>query len=364
MVLTHFKALLGPLGIYQHARGRQPRLEEGYCTDDNARALQFLTELIAARQAEGDLQAEVTIAAQHCWQFVIDAQAPNGRFRNFRDVHGRWLDADGSEETQAHTLRALASVVKHTKNEHQRQAARVMMERLLPHVLTFQYARSVAEAAIGLADMAIEDVSAAVLRHCQRRLLTAWDETADASWHWFESQLTYANALLPHGVLMTMVALGDRSEQRAQDVLETSARFLVQATIREAVFHPIGNDDWYDRGGARARFDQQPIEAHTMFDFLLSLASERSVPVETVAAPYLWFLGHNSEGLAVADGRTGACGDGLRRKHVNENCGAESTMAYLRSELLLERAAAAVRQGVARQRQQLPHAWARAESPT
>ncbi len=43
--LAHFGAMMGPQGLYQHATIRTPLLSEGYCTDDNARAIQMLVRL-------------------------------------------------------------------------------------------------------------------------------------------------------------------------------------------------------------------------------------------------------------------------------------------------------------------------------
>ena len=41
-----------------------------------------------------------------------------------------------------------------------------------------------------------------------------------------------------------------------------------------------------------------------------------------------WFLGRNDLGLALYDFSTGGCSDGLHRDRVNENQGAESTLAF------------------------------------
>jgi hypothetical protein len=46
-----------------------------------------------------------------------------------------------------------------------------------------------------------------------------------------------------------------------------------------------------------------------------------------------WFHGRNSLGQPLADRRSGACFDGLQPTGVNHNQGAESTLAYLWTEL-------------------------------
>ena len=41
-----------------------------------------------------------------------------------------------------------------------------------------------------------------------------------------------------------------------------------------------------------------------------------------------WFLGRNDLGIPLYDSGTGGCADGLHRDRVNENQGAESTLAF------------------------------------
>jgi len=46
-----------------------------------------------------------------------------------------------------------------------------------------------------------------------------------------------------------------------------------------------------------------------------------------------WFHGQNSLGQSLVDIRSGGCCDGLQRSGVNRNQGAESTLAYLWTEV-------------------------------
>ena len=48
-----------------------------------------------------------------------------------------------------------------------------------------------------------------------------------------------------------------------------------------------------------------------------------------------WFLGYNDLLMPVADAATGGCRDGLHSSRVNQNQGAESTLAFLMSLLEL-----------------------------
>jgi hypothetical protein len=50
---------------------------------------------------------------------------------------------------------------------------------------------------------------------------------------------------------------------------------------------------------------------------------------------YQWFLGTNDLALPLYDPSTGGCADGLHSKGINLNQGAESTLAYWISHLVV-----------------------------
>jgi hypothetical protein len=102
-------------------------------------------------------------------------------------------------------------------------------------------------------------------------------------------------------------------------------------------FVPIGSNGFYQRGGERARFDQQPVEAQAMVSACLEayrVTSDKRWRKEARRA-FEWFLGRNDLNLPIYDPTTGGCRDGLHPDRVNENQGAESTLAFLQSLLEL-----------------------------
>ena len=52
---------------------------------------------------------------------------------------------------------------------------------------------------------------------------------------------------------------------------------------------------------------------------------------EQARRAFEWFLGRNDLGLELYDPSTGGCRDGLHEDRVNQNQGAESTLAFLLS---------------------------------
>jgi hypothetical protein len=100
-------------------------------------------------------------------------------------------------------------------------------------------------------------------------------------------------------------------------------------------FTPIGCRGFHQRGEQRARFDQQPIEAYatvaaSLDAYRVTGDSEWRRQAQTV---FSWFLGNNDLGIPLFDATTGACFDGLRPDRVNQNQGAESTLAFLLASL-------------------------------
>ncbi len=158
----------------------------------------------------------------------------------------------------------------------------------------------------------------------------------DEDWVWPENCLSYANGKLPHALL-----LGGQWMNRG-DLIEmglNSLEWLLRVqTGRDGVFSPVGNHGWFQRGGQKAAFDQQPIEAQAMIDACLEAHNTTGDQhwVSEARRCFNWFLGKNDLGESLYDYETGGCCDGLGAEGVNRNQGAESTLAFLRSLLALK----------------------------
>ena len=116
---------------------------------------------------------------------------------------------------------------------------------------------------------------------------------------------------------------------------EASFDFLDRVTTVEGVFWPVGSSDWYPHGEEKSLYDQQPVEAVTMADAALAgfalLGDEKCLAAFRRA--HAWFHGQNSLRQPLVDVHCGSCYDGLQPSGVNRNQGAESTLAYLWTEL-------------------------------
>ena len=149
----------------------------------------------------------------------------------------------------------------------------------------------------------------------------------DPTWPWPDTRLTYANAVLPEALVAIGTALGDDDTLHAGlDLLH----WLVAQETRHGHLSLTPAGGWED-GDERPGFDQQPIEVAALAE--ASWRAFRSTRQE-VWLGYLdrcvrWFLGDNDSGMALYDDVSGAGFDGLHAHGVNQNQGAESTLAAL-----------------------------------
>jgi hypothetical protein len=328
------------IGIMQHAIGSRPDPDHGYCTDDVSRALQV--DLLHQRELGW---SAVAGSAWRNLRFLTDAFVERtGQFRNFRLVGGAWIDAPGSEDCQGRALHALGDAIATAGDPTLVQAAASLFERALPQADRLGALR--ATASVVLACDAVlrgdaRDPVAATMRRLAERLLAAFEPAMGDTWPWPEPVLTYENGL----VVRALIVAGTR--QRDPRMLHTGLRVLdwliTVQTAPGGHLSPVGNR-WWIRDGARARFDQQPIEATSL---LLAAEAARAGTGDQRWAgvmewAYAWFLGRNDLGIPVADPARGASYDGLMPDGVNANQGAESTLMWLTA---LEHVRAARRDG-------------------
>jgi hypothetical protein len=326
--LDHLTALSDDTGIVQHATRDVPNRSTGYCTDDVSRA--FIVACLAA--AHPAQRAEAVRLGRVYLSFLHDAQTPDGRFHNFMAFDRTWLDESGSEDSFGRALWALGVGVHTAPLESWRSICDDLIANALPVVETLTHIRARAYAALGLS-MAYEAAPTArlslarALRGLGDGLKADYEAARADDWEWFETGLTYDNARLPEAMLRIGMALNDG------ELIEIGLRtlgFYESLVVEDRIFVPIGNAGWYERGGRRARFGQQPLEAASLVDVaLVALAVTGDQRYRRLAETGLeWFYGRNSRNVVMATG--GGCYDGLEELGVNRNMGAESTLVSRR----------------------------------
>ena len=334
--LDHLHHLTDETGILQHAIFTIPNYREGYTTDDNARALMvslLLEEL-------GNTEA-IDLSTRYLAFIWYAFNAETRRFRNFMDYQRNWLEDSGSDDSHGRALWALGAVLGRSATPTlQNMAGRIFQQSLLA-ILKTTSPRAWAFALIGIHDYLqrfVGDRRAGQVRdELAGRLIALYQDNRLDEWRWFENQLTYCNAALPHAMLLCGQSTSNAAMTEAGVESLNWLAGLQSADTEDRHFVPIGCNGFYQRGGERARFDQQPVEAQAMVSACLEanrITGKKRWHKEARRA-FEWFLGRNDLQLPVYDPKTGGCRDGLHSDRMNENQGAESTLAFLQALLEL-----------------------------
>jgi hypothetical protein len=329
--LDHLARLSDDTGILQHAVFSVPRYDDGYCLDDNARALLLVTGI---EDAGAEDRKTIQSLATRYLAFVSHAFNEERRqFRNTMSYSRRWLEECGSEDSHARALWALGAVVGRSVEPGRQSLAGSLFHRALPAVERFASPRAWAYTLLGIdeylrAFQGDRDVQS-VRRALAERLLALYRRTGDVAWPWFEDRLTYCNARLSQALLVS----GHRMDH--EEMVSSGLRSLEWlASLQssdDGCFAPIGSNGFYIRGGTRARFDQQPVEACAMVSACLDAhrMTGHAPWARSARQAFDWFLGHNVLKEPLYDASTGGCRDGLHPDRVNQNQGAESTLSFL-----------------------------------
>jgi hypothetical protein len=335
----HLEAMTGELGIFQHAVGSRPDPAHGYCVDDVARALEV--DLLHAR---GLGWVAVARSAWRNLRFIEDAFDPaTGRFWNFRSIDGSWIGGPGSNDSLGRAMLALGETMDGAPDARLFEGALALFGRALPAAGKVTSPR--AQASVILAcdavarsvavagseeeqEAAVAKASALTLRRMATGLHARFLDFARPGWPWPESTLTYENGVLPRALIVAGHRLG--ADVMLAIGLQVLDWLIEVQTSPKGRFSPVGNG-WWPRGGTKAQFDQQPIEATALVLACEAAYNATKEPryLEAMERAYAWFLGANDLGVQIADPARGACSDGLTSTGVNTNEGAESTLMWL-----------------------------------
>jgi glycosyltransferase involved in cell wall biosynthesis len=324
--ITAVVAMSDTTGLLQHAIGIVPDRAHGYCLDDNARALMLMNV------AEGIDPAERTRWRQIYASFVQHAWNPDVRgFRNFMRFDRSWCEDVGSEDSNGRALWALGQTFATANEPSLRFWAKGLYDAALPHCSAEGSPRAVAFTMLGAAALLrqIPDHGASrdYLRTGADFLHRLLDASRRPDWAWFEAMLGYDNPRLSQALLEAGLALG---EARYRDAGLDSLTWIAERQIAgNGHFRPIGSDT-FGHAHTSLPYDQQPLEAQAAIEAAAAAWQASGDPVwqHHGLAAWRWFFGANDRGVALANLATGRCRDGINPRGVNENCGAESILAF------------------------------------
>ena len=329
--LAHINRLTDDTGIIQHAKFGIPNLKEGYCLDDNSRAL--LMVLMAYRQMK-DMRA-LELSPIYL-SYIHYLQNADGTFRNFLSFSRNFLDEVGSEDSFGRTIWALGYLLGNAPNDAYYQTGRLVFFNAAPNFEKLTSIRGIANTMIGISyylkSNPSDDSMTERLRNMAFSLVKHYEENETDEWEWFEALLAYDNGILPLALLHSAEILND---DKITKTALLAMDFLTSHTLKDNYLSIIGNEKWYKKEGERSIFAQQPIDAMAMvlmYHQAFHLTKDKDY-LNKLYTSFLWFLGENDLRMSLYDFETKGCCDGFESYGVNRNQGAESSLAYLISHL-------------------------------
>jgi len=334
--LTHIKRLTDDTGIVQHAKYGIPNLKEGYCLDDNSRALIMI--LMAHQQYHNKEAADLLPIYL---SYIHYMQREDGKFRNFLHFNRTYLDDIGSEDSFGRTIWALCYLMWNAPNNSYNEFARELFNKSYPVFKELKYIRGIANTLIGISyymriyssDEGMMDM----LNILTNKLLDSFTENTTKDWTWFEDKLTYDNGILPLALLHSYEITGNT---KVKQVALQAIEFLKKKTLYKDYLMPIGNMGWCCKEDKCAPlFDQQAIEVMAMvlmFEQAYHITKDETFLINMNTC-FAWFMGRNELHIPLYDHETNGCSDGLQYDSINRNQGAESTLAFFISYLSVVR---------------------------
>ncbi|RYL95853.1 glycosyltransferase [Sporolactobacillus sp. THM7-4] len=352
----HLEQMTDDTGLLEHALGPVPKRGEGYTTDDNCRALWTVSEWIHLMNQNSALNDSRTKSrlirlADIYLAFLVWAQEPDGHFYNNFAYDRSREDEQPSDDCLGRTLWSIARAYQCLPDEERRLVTSTLFKNGFRAIHGMTHPRGQAFELSALSVLLqsakneaeekpltkfIKSEAPDEIDRIESKLIRLYDNNSEADWHWFEPMMTYGNGVLPWALFQSYQVTGNPEALR---VAKSSIRFLMKKMVSpDDLIRPIGNNGWCTKDRL-SQWDQQPVEV-----MALALAVEQAAGCLRPQEEYhhviekcrSWFHGENDLHVPVISDEGGCC-DGLRSDGLNRNQGAESTIAYLQTELIYTR---------------------------
>ncbi len=343
--LQHVFRLTDDIGMIQFSNNDVPDIKSGYTLDDNSRALIALCEYYELTYDPFVLTSISKYATfiQRCQRFesgfynyvndILLFTAQNDEV-NLEDANGRAIWGIGRFLSIAHLLPSNMEGLTFSCKEVYEQTHHVLLGMHSPRAIAFAikgiYFASRNHHSDRANTLAIE---------LGQRLRNMYRHHNTEDWNWFESHLTYGNAVMPEAMLLMHTLTG---ENEYLVIAKNSMDFLIRKTMDLDGIHVVPNTNWNREGQNEAQCfkgGEQPIDVSYMILALETFHKKfpESEYSSRLSSAFSWFLGNNALKQIIYNPRTGGCHDGLELTNVNLNQGAESTLSYLLARLAMER---------------------------
>ena len=336
--LDHIKRLTTENGMIQFSAIATPDINSGYTLDDNSRALITITKHYELTRDANDLKL-----IKIYLNFIHFCQQEDGSFFNYVDYKGNYLpqnEIENLEDSNGRAIWALGQFIsgKSFLPKDLIETAIIIFEKALSGLEKFESPRAISFAIKGLHYYNLDKKKASItnlITSLADNLVSKYRGVSCDDWKWYEDYLTYANSLLPEAMLLAAISTGS---ELFRQIAKNTFDFLLSVIFKNDRIKVVSNHGWYFKGVPAHNFGEQPIDvAYTILalnTFYEAFGDEEYRTKIEIA--FDWFLGKNHLNQIVYNPKTGGCHDGLEEDHINLNQGAESTLSYLMSRLVLE----------------------------
>ncbi|NOX86714.1 MAG: glycosyltransferase [Chlorobi bacterium] len=337
--LKHIEHMTTEKGIIQFADIDIADINSGYTLDDNARALIALTRHYELTNEVSDLRL-INIYLD----YIIYCQRSDGSFINYVDedgsIHMR-NNVENLDDANGRAMWALGYFIsKDIFKDTLVEKAEACFKKALNVVEDIRSPRAMSYIIKGIYfynKKKENEKNKELVKIFTERLLENFNKVADKNWYWFEEYMTYANAVIPSALLYAWKITGNISYHI---IAKATFDFLLSKIFKDGQIRVISNRGWLKKGEQPTDgYGEQPIDvACTILalDLFYSELGELQYFTKLNIA-FDWFLGRNRIHQIVYNPVTGGCYDGLEKDGVNLNQGAESTVSYLLSRLVMEK---------------------------
>jgi len=334
--IDHIRNMTTDFGILQFSKISTPDIHSGYTLDDNARAMIALCKLYEARRNESDLK-RISIYLN----FIQFCQQNDGSFLNYVDAKKKFSlqnDETNLEDSNGRAIWSLGYLLslKEIVPPQFSKIAESILEKSLVCAEKIHSTRAMAFIIKGLYYQN-SPKNLPLLKELSNRLVKMYQNEAKDNWRWFESYLTYGNSVIPEALLYASLAAKD---DLYKQIAKESFRFLLSKIMLKDRIKVISNKGWLQKENMNNNTKiggEQPIDvAYTILAlsaFYMVFNDKKYLSL--MRKSFNWFLGKNHLNQIIYNPTTGGCYDGLEKKNVNINQGAESTVSYLIARLCI-----------------------------
>ena len=337
--LDHIKKLTTNFGILQFSTFSKPDPNHGYTLDDNARAL--INMVMHYREYR---KTNILSYADIYLSFIENIQRENGWFDNYMNYEQQLTDQNIEVNLEDANGRAIWSLGYIISNQDILPSglvsrAKKCWKKIIGKVDAINSPRAIAYTIKGLYyhhSVCPDELEKKEVIRLANKLLRHYRINSDDEWQWYEDYLTYANNILPEAMMYSYLTTKIRIYRK---IAEVTFDFVLSQYFMKRQIKVISNRGWFKKKNERTFFGEQPMEVVTTIialDLFYQVTKKKKY-LHQLEIAFSWFLGNNHLNQVMYNPKNGASYDGLEDTNVNINQGAESTLCFLKAQILMER---------------------------